>query len=88
MQESERYTEICEPKFAELLREIKATNQQLVTLNHKLFIDNGTKSVMSRIKDMETWTAVVKWFTITTSGGFILAMIGLIFYLIQQRLGG
>ena len=77
MIEKEQYEAVCKDRFDEIIT-------QLETLNKRLFKDNGSKSLQSRINDNAIWCSIIKWFTITVSGGFLLGVIGLLFFLIKN----
>ena len=76
MPDSQQYDSVCRERFDEII-------DKLDEMNHKLYVDNGTKSLQSKVNESEFWCSVMKWFTVTVSGGVLLGFVGLIFWAIQ-----
>lgn len=79
MDEEERYDQVCEPKFDLIL-------SKLDNLNKRLVEDNGSKSVQTRISENAIWCSVIKWFTITVTGAFLVGIIATLFFLIRYMI--
>lgn len=94
----EKQAEVCEQKFIgideklearekvedTLFTKIDEVHRCLKDLSGRLFEDNGTKSLQTRINENAIWCSVIKWLTITISAAFIIQLIGLAVYLIYK----
>jgi len=77
MLETDQFSNVCKDRFDEII-------SRFDTLDNRLFHDNGVKSIQSRINDNTLWCSVMKWFTVTMSGGFFLGLIGLAFWIARK----
>lgn len=52
---NEQYESICKDKFNEVLEEIKQNTNRTNEIFDRLFKDNGSKSVQTRLNDHQIW---------------------------------
>lgn len=74
MEVEEQYEKVCAPHFEEIRLAIGRFDSCLTDVKERLFIDNGRKSLQSRVNDNARW---VKWLIGIFSALFLLLMGGL-----------
>lgn len=79
MDEQNQYETICRGRFDQII-------ERLDMLNNRLYVDNGGKSIVSRIIHNETWCNVIKWLTITFAASVIVSAVGIFSYLVKIKL--
>ena len=74
MDEQEQYDKICKNEFATI-------KETLECFNHKLFVDNGSESLQSKINRHNNWirtqATVQKWLLALVLGTIILSILNL-----------
>ena len=61
MTHEEYYEKICKPAFEEILLEVRTTNTEVGDIKKRLFVDNGTESVQSRLNKQEKALSIWCW---------------------------
>ena len=84
MPDSQQYDSVCRERFDEIIDKLDKMNMKYDEMNKKLYYDNGSKSLQSRVNESEFWCSVMKWFTVTISAGVLLGFVGLLFWGLQE----
>ncbi|UCD52276.1 MAG: hypothetical protein JSW27_06480 [Phycisphaerales bacterium] len=57
------------------MTELEKIHDKLDALERRLFIDNGTESIQSRLNRHERWIRAMAWLTATAAGASVVTLV-------------